>query len=41
MEIHKNHKWIDVLPTIMIDWGKVSGVRIFIGWIYWTLEIDL
>lgn len=38
MNITKNGAWIDVLPTLMIDWGN-GKIRIFIGWIYWTLEI--
>ncbi len=41
MRIEKNYKWIDILPTVMIDWGHSMGVRLFIGWIYWTIEVRL
>ncbi len=40
MRVTTNHKWIDVLPSLMIDWGKSSGIRIFFGWIYWTIEFN-
>jgi len=37
--IHKNGEWIDVLPVIMVDWGN-NYMRYYIGWIYWTVEIN-
>lgn len=38
MKIHKNYKWIDVLPTLMIDWGD-KRIKILIGWLYWYIII--
>lgn len=37
---HKNGKWIDIFPTFMIDWGNTDQLRIYLGWIYWTIELN-